>query len=331
MTILTMSALLRPLAPAMLLLVLSGSLQARAETDFPNRRIMIVLPYPAGGIVDVVTRILADKLSQTWKQPIIIEPKPTANGNIAWDQVSRAEPDGYTWGFFSPATIANPRMQSSVRWTEKSFVPIGGAVWAPSVVVVRSGIPANTMDELVALVRANPGKFTWVNPGTGTSQHLNTAILLDTTKLDMTAVPYRGQPPGIIDLMAGRVDMMVASISLVAEHIGTGALKPLAVLGNSRAAALPDVPTMTEAGYPRINVVAWYGYLAPKDTPRPVVDKIVAAFGEALKDANVRAALEKQSLQVMDPMTPQQLDALVTSDTEKYARIIKDANIRLGD
>ncbi len=314
-----------------LCLVVVDSRPATAQADYPSRAIRIVLPYPAGGIVDIVTRIFADRLSKTWGQPIVVEPKPGSNGNIAWDQVSRAEPDGYTWTFLSPATSANPRMQPSIRWSEKSFVPVGGAVWAPSVVVVRPDLPASTMKEFVDYVRKNPGKLNWANPGIGTSQHLNTAIMLHATKLEMTGVPYRGQPPGIFDLVAGRVDMMVASIGLVTEHIGTGALKPLAVLGTTRSKALPNTPTMTEAGYPEINVVAWYGYSVPRGTPQPIVDKIVEGFNAALKDPAVREALEKQSLQVMDPMSASALEALVAADAEKYGAIIKAADIRLND
>lgn len=311
--------------------ILLSSSVAMAQTDFPNRRIHVVLPYPAGGIVDIVTRIVTEKLSETWAQPIVVEPKPGANGNLAWDQVSRAEPDGYTWGFFSPAVIANPRMQPSVKWSEKSFTPVGAAVWAPSVVVVNSSLPVSTMKELIDYVQKNPGKLSWANPGTGTSQHLNTAIMLNAAKLDMVAIPYRGQPPAILDLIANRVNMKVVSIGLVMEHVKAGTLKPIAVLGKTRSSLLPDVPTLSEAGYPEINVVAWYGYSVPKGTPQSVVDKIAAAFTGALKDAKVRSALEKQGLQVMDPMTPADMAALVASDTEKYAKVIKESDIRLAD
>lgn len=308
-----------------------SSSAAMAQTEFPNRRLHVVLPYPAGGIVDIVTRIVTEKLSETWAQPIVVEPKPGANGNIAWDQVSRAEPDGYTWTFFSPAVIANPRMQPSVKWSEKSFTPVGAAVWAPSVVVVNSSLPVSTMKELIDYVQKNPGKISWANPGTGTSQHLNTAIMLNAAKLDMVAIPYRGQPPAILDLIANRVNMKVASIGLVMEHVKAGTLKPIAVLGKTRSSLLPDVPTLSEAGYPEINVVAWYGYSVPKGTPQPVVDKIAAGFNAALKDTKVRTALEKQGLQVMDPMTPADMAALVASDTEKYAKVIKESDIRLAD
>ena len=313
------------------LAVLGAATAARAQTDYPNRRVHVILPYPAGGIVDIVTRIVTEKLSADLGQPIVVEPKPGANGNLAWGQVARADADGYTWTFISPALIANPRMQPSIKWNEESFVPIGGVVWAPSVLVVNPSVPANTVADFIAHAKKNPGVLNWVNPGIGTSQHLNTAIFINATKVDMVGVPYRGQPAGILDLLANRVQFMVASPGLVVEHIGAGTLKPLAILGTQRSPLLPNVPTMTEAGYPEINVVAWYGYAAPRGTPPAVVDRIVAAFNGALKDPGVRAALEKQLLQVMDPLTPAQLAALVASDVEKYAKVIRDANIRLGE
>jgi tripartite-type tricarboxylate transporter receptor subunit TctC len=302
-----------------------------AQTDFPNRRIHIVLPYPAGGIVDILTRILADKLSEIWGQPIVVEPKPGANGNLAWDQVSRTEPDGYTWTFVAPALTANPRMQAGLRWSEQSFVPIAAAVWAPSVIVVHPSVPARTVAELIDHAKKNAGVLNWANPGTGTSQHLNAAIFFNHTKVEMTAVPYRGQPPGILDLMAGRVHMKVASVGLVAEHVNSGALRALAVLGTTRSPLLPDVPTMSEAGFPEVNVVPWYGYAAPKGTPPAVVDKIVAGFQVALADPKVRELLAKQALQPIEPMSAAQIAALLGRDAEAYGKVIREAGIKLGE
>ena len=304
---------------------------ASAQTDFPNRRIHMVVPYPAGGIVDIVTRIVTDRLSEVWRQPIIVEAKPSASGNVAWDQVARAEPDGYTWTFIGPAIMANPRMYANLRWSEKSFVPVGAVVWAPSALVVHPSLPVNTLAEFIDYVRKHPGALNWANPGIGTSQHLNTAIFLNATKLDMVAVPYGGQPPAILDLMANRVHFKIASIGLVAQHIKSGALKPLAVLGTTRSPLLPDVPTVTEAGFPEINVVAWYGYAVPRGTPQPVIDKIAAGFTEALKVAKVRELLEKQALQPVEPMSVSELAELYAADTEKYAKVIREAGIKRSD
>ena len=317
---------------AVLLTAALASAHAQAPAaDFPNRRINVILPYPGGGIVDIVTRIITDKMAETWKQTITVDPKPGANGNIAWDMVSRAEPDGYTWTFLSPGTIANPRMQPGLRWSEKSFVPIGAAVWAPSVVVVHPSMAATTMAEFIALANAKPGELNWAHPGLGSSQHLNSVILLNSTKLKMVEVVYKGQPPGITDLMANRVQLMVASIGLVTEHIKAGNLKPLAVLGKTRSPLLPNVPTMSEAGFPDVNVVAWYGYAAPKGTSQPIVDKIVASMNEALTDPKVRTSLEGQGLQVVDPMSSAELNALIAFDTEKYAKVIAESGLKLGN
>jgi tripartite-type tricarboxylate transporter receptor subunit TctC len=305
--------------------------QAQTAADFPNRRIHIVLPYPAGGIVDVATRIVTERLSEKWGQPIIVEAKPTASGSVAWEQVARAEPDGYTWSFMAPAVIANPRMTPGIKWNETSFVPIGAIAWAPSVVTVHPDVPANTMAEFIEYARKNPGKLNWANPGVGTSLHLNMAILLNATKLDIVEVQYRGQPPGLLDLLAGRVQLQIASIGLVNEHIKMGKLKALAVLGKQRSPLLPDVPTMSEAGFPDINVVAWYGLVAPRGTPQPVVDMIVAAIADVVRDPKVRTALEVQALQPVDPMSPSELTALVAADTAKYAKVIEEAGIKLGN
>jgi len=322
---------MRSLRIACLVLLVAAGIAsvAHAQSNFPNKPVHIVLPYPAGGIVDNVTRVVTNKVSALWGQPIVIEPKPGANGNIAWDQVARAKADGYTWTFYGPALIANPRIQDNVAFSEKDFVSIGGMVWVPWVFVIHPGVPANNMKEFIDYVHANPGKLNVANGGTGSSGHLNMSIFLNATKLDLVEIQYRGQPPALMDQLAGRVEFAIASPSLVLDYIKTGKLRALGVVAKSRLPELPDVPTMSELGYPETNVVAWYGLSAPKDTPAPVVDKIVSGMNEALKDPAVRKALEAQMTQVMDPMTPAELQALVSSDTEKYAKIIKDANIKI--
>jgi tripartite-type tricarboxylate transporter receptor subunit TctC len=301
------------------------------QTDFPNRHIQMVVPYPAGGIVDLATRIVTDKLSEIWHQPIVVEAKPGASGNLAWEQVSRAKPDGYTWTFLGPAIMANPRMYAKLRWSEKSFVPIGATVWGPSALVVHPSLPVNSVTEFVDYVRKNPGVLNWAMPPIGSSQHLGIAIFLKATKLDMMAVPYNGAPPTILDLMANRVQFTMIPLGLVVQHIGSGAMKALAIVGNVRSPLLPNVPTTSEAGYPEVNVVPWYGYGAPRDTPQPVIDKIVAGFNEVMKVPSIRAALQKQALQPMEPMSAAEIAELYAADTEKYARVIRELGIKLSD
>jgi tripartite-type tricarboxylate transporter receptor subunit TctC len=304
---------------------------ANAQTDFPSRRIHIVLPYPAGGIGDVATRIVTDKLSEIWRQPIIIEAKPAATGNLAWDEVSRAKPDGYTWTFIASATMTNPRLYAYLRWSEKSFVPVGATVWAPVALVIHPSIPTNTVAEFIEYVRQHPGVLNWANMGIGASPQLVMASFLNATKLDVAAVRYNGAPSAILDLMANRVQLMFVQLGLVGQHIDSGALKALAVAGATRSPLLPNVPTMSEAGYPETNVVAWYGYGVPRGTPRPVIDKIVAAFNEVMKIPSVREALQNQALQPVKPMTADELAELYAADTEKYAKIIREANIKIPE
>jgi tripartite-type tricarboxylate transporter receptor subunit TctC len=304
---------------------------ANAQTDFPNRRIRMVLPYPAGGIVDVATRVVTGKLSEIWHQPIVIEAKPAAGGNLAWEEVSRAKPDGYTWTFIGTATMANPRLYGNLRWSEQSFVPVGATVWVDNVLIVHPNVPGSTVAEFIEYVRKRPGVLNCANIGIGTSQQLAMAGFLNAAKLDLADVPYNGAPPAILDLMANRVQVMLAPVGLVAPYINSGALKALAVAGSTRSPLLPHVPTMSQAGYPDVNVVAWHGYGAPRGTPRPVIDKIVAGFNEVMEVPSVREALQKQALQPVDAMNADGLAELYASDTEKYAKIIRQANIKISE
>lgn len=317
-------------AAAIVLLCMFGATAADAQSGYPNRPIRMILPYPAGGIVDIVVRIVTNRMSAEWSQPIVIEAKPGANGNLAWQQVARAEPDGYTWTFLSPAVIANPRMEASVPFTEKDFVPIGGMVWSPGVLVAHPDVPAASIREFIDHVQKNPGKLNWAIGGIGTSYHFNSEIFFRGAKVDFQKVPYRGQPPAIPDLLTGRIQAGMFSPTLVLQYIREGKLKALAVIAKNRLPELPDVPTMAEAGYPETNVVAWYGLCAPKGTPPAIVEKIVASVNAALKDPEVRAALEKQMTEVMAPSTAAGLQAMIESDTEKYGRIIEEAGIRLN-
>jgi tripartite-type tricarboxylate transporter receptor subunit TctC len=191
---------------------------AYAQTDFPSRRIHIVLQYPAGGMADVATRIVTDKLSEIWRQPIIIEAKPAGSGNLAWDEVSRAEPDGYTWTYLNSATMTNPRLYAKLRWSEKSFVPVGATVWGPNVLVVHPSVPVNTVAEFIEYVRKHPGVLNSTYGGIGASQHLAMASFFNATKLDVVNVPYNGQPPAILDLMANRLQLMMPPLGLVTQH-----------------------------------------------------------------------------------------------------------------
>lgn len=303
---------------------------AAAQSDYPSRRINVIVPYPAGGIVDIATRVITEKVSKILGQPITVEARPGANGNLGTDLAARAEPDGYTWGFMGPATLANPHIYSGLRWSEKSFTTVGITAWAPASLIVNPGSPANTLKEFVELARKSPGALNFGNAGVGASTHLNAVMFMRGAGIQLTTVPYGGQPPILIDLMADRIHFTVASIGLAAENVKAKKLKALAVIGNRRLSLMPDVPTMAEAGYPDNNMVPWYGLAVPKDTPRPIVEKINAAINEALKDPEVKALYEKQALEAIEPKPLKEIEAIVARDAEAYARIVKDANIKLN-
>jgi tripartite-type tricarboxylate transporter receptor subunit TctC len=227
--------------------------------------------------------------------------------------------------------MANPRMYAKLRWSEKSFVPIGATVWAPSALVVHPSLPVNTVTEFVDYVRKNPRVLNWAMPPIGSSPHLAIALFLYATKLDMVAVPYNGAPAATLDLVANRVQVTMLPLGPLVQHINSGAMKALAVNSALRSPLVPNVPTMSEAGYPEATVVGWFGYGVPRGTPRPVIDKIVAGFNEVMKLPSVREALQKQALQPVEPMNADQLAELYAADIEKYAKIIREANIKIPE
>ncbi len=318
-------------ALAFFVLVICGPKPARTQLDFPNRRINVIVPYPAGGIVDNTTRIIIDKLSTLWAQTIIVDVRPGGNSNIGTDFAARAAPDGYTWTFMGPAVMANPKIYPNLRWSEKNFIGVGVVAWAPFAMVVHTSSPANTVKDFIELAKKSPGLLNYGNAGVGSAVHLNTVVFTHGTGIEMTSIPYKGQPPAILDLLADRIHVKFASIGLVAQFVQERKLKALAVIGNSRSPMLPDIPTMSEAGYPAVNVVPWYGFAVPRETPQAIVDKIVAGIGEALRDPEVKRKLEQQALQPVEPMTASEIKDLIEQDTEKYGKIIRDANIKLND
>jgi tripartite-type tricarboxylate transporter receptor subunit TctC len=320
------------LAAAMLvgLLAASQPALAQAQTDFPTKRMHVIVPYPAGGIVDIATRIVTEKLSQRLGQPIVIENKIGGNANIGTELAARAEPDGYTLSWIGPATLANPHIYPNLKWSTTSFTGVGVTAWAPAAIVVNPASPANTIAEFIELARKSPSTLNYANTGVGSSIHMNSALFMLHTKTEMTVVSYTGQPQALLDVMGDRINFMVASIGLVAQLGQEKKLKVLAVIGNQRSPLLPDVPTITEAGYPAVNMVPWYGLAVPRETPQPVVDKINTAVNAVMADPEIRSLFVKQSLEPVASMTAKQIADLMAKDAEEMGRVVKAANIKLN-
>src|SRR6478672_6882051 len=260
---------------AMGMAVLLGGGAAQAQSNYPNRAIHIVVPYPAGGIVDIVARAVTEQVGRDWKQSIVVEARSGANSNIGTLAVARSEGDGYTWLVTGPAVLVNPTLYKDAGWDPlRDFKCVGLAVWNQSVALVHPSMPVKTIAEFVALAKSRPGQFNFGNPGTGSSIDLSAQKLFQAAGIKLTNVGYKGQPQALIDLMTNLMHFEIVSLELALPHIIAGGVKPLAVLTPKRVADLPDVPTIAEAGFPEATYVPWYGVYVQARTPDAIVENI---------------------------------------------------------
>jgi len=300
---------------------------ARAESNYPNRPIHIIVPYPAGGIVDIVARAVTQQVGRDTNQTIIVDDRPGANSNIGTAAVARSNGDGYTWLVTGPAVLVNPTLYKDAGWdTLKDFKCVGVAVWNQSVAVVPPSLPVKTMAEFVALAQSKPGQFNFGNPGTGSSIDLSAQKLFQVANIKLTNVGYKGQPPALLDLMSGLMHFEIVSMALALPHIKDGTVKPLAVFTEKRVADLPDVPTIAEAGYANAAYVPWYGIYVPASTPDALVEKIHDAVNKALDNPEVQHQLAAADIPGR-PMALTDLAGLMKGDYEKLTAVIKASGI----
>jgi len=300
---------------------------AAAGGNFPSKPVHVIVPYPAGGIVDIVARTITQQIGTDWHQSMIVEAKPGAESNIGTAAVARSKPDGYTWLITGPAVLANPSFYKDPGWnTLRDFKCVGVAVWNQSVAVVPSALPAKTMKEFVAYAKAHPGSI-FGDPGVGSSIDLTARKLFQTAGIKMDFVGYKGQPPALVDLIGNRVQIEIVSLILALPHIKDGSLRPLAVFTHQRVKDLPDVPTIAEAGYPAAAYVPWYGIYVPAATPDKVTARIHAAINKALTSPEVEKRLSKADIPG-SPMTLQALAELMKSDTEKLGEVVKASGLK---
>ena len=299
---------------------------ARAESDYPNRPLHIIVPYPPGGIVDIVARAVTEQVGRDWKQPVVVEARPGANSNIGTAAVARSNPDGYTWLVTGPAVLVNPSLYKSAGWDAGSFTCVGVAVWNQSVAVVNPAMPAKTMAEFVAYARSKPGQLNFGNPGTGSSIDLTAQKLFQVAGIKLTNVGYKGQPQALVDLMTNLMHFEIVSLALALPHIKDGSVKPLAVFTEKRVADLPDVPTIAEAGYAEAAYLPWYGIYVPSATPQALVDKIHAAVDKALRNPDVQRELSVADIPGK-PTPLHDLAGLMKADHDKLTAVVKASGI----
>ena len=300
---------------------------AQAQSNYPNRPIHIVVPYPAGGIVDIVARAVTEQVGRDWKQTFVIEARPGANSNIGTAAVARSEPDGYTWLVTGPAVLVNPTLYKDAGWDAmQGFKCVGLAIWNQSVAVVNPAMPAKTLAEFVELARKKPGELNFGNPGTGSSIDLTAQKLFQVAGIKLTNIGYKGQPPALIDLMTNLMHFEIVSLVLALPHIKQGSIKPLAVFAEKRVADLPDVPTIAEAGYPQAAYNSWYGIYVPAATPDALVEKIHEAINKALENPDVQRQLAIADIPGK-PMLLSELANLMKADYEKLTAVVKESGI----
>ena len=312
---------------AVIALMLGGS--AMAQGNYPSRPIHIIVPYPAGGIVDIVARIVTEQVGRDLKQAIVVEAKPGANGNIGTAAAARSEGDGYTWLVTGPAALVNPTLYKDAGWDAmKDLKCVGLAVWNQSVALVHPSMPARTIGEFVELAKSKPGVFNFGNPGTGSSIDLSAQKLFQAANIKLTNVGYKGQPPALIDLITNLMHFEIVSLELALPHIKAGSVKPLAVFTDKRVADLPDVPTIAEAGFPEAAYVPWYGIYVPSTTPNAIVEKINEAINKALQNPDVQRQLSVANIPGK-PMSLADLAALMKADYEKLTLVVKTSGMAL--
>lgn len=309
---------------------LTPAFAANAAADYPNRPIRLVVPFGAGGSTDMVARLLAEKMSTVLGKSVVVDNRGGAGGSIGASEVAKAAPDGYTIGMATVSTHGyNPAIFRKLPYDAiKDFAPITNVMAVPSVFVVNASVPAKTMKEFIALAKANPGKYSFASPGTGSLGHANIENFMNLAGIDLLHIPYKGAGQAITDALGGQVNAMTDNLPSTLPHIKNGQLRPLAVLAFKRADVLPDVPTYTELGYPQMGDGGWFGLVAPAGTPKPIIDKLNAAAHKAMAMPDY---LEKQKSISGESMgnTPDQFAKQIKTAIDRYTAVAKRANIKL--
>ena len=289
----------------------------------------MIVSYPPGGGADLMARLVAPKMQEALGQPVVVENKPGASGQIAANEVARAAPDGHTLLFDASSFAVNPSLYSSLPYDPaKAFTPVSVLVLFPNVLVVTPGFAARDVKDLVAAAKAAPGTIAFASSGNGSAQHLAGELFRQKTGVQMTHVPYKGGAPALNDVIGGQVPVFFANMASGLPHIQGGKLRPLAITGAARSPALPNVPTMAEAGVPGYEVYEWNAVFAPAGTPAPVVAKIAGAVHAALQAPDVRNRITSLGGEVAD-YGPAEAQRFVREQTQLWGRVVREARIKV--
>ena len=304
-------------------------LPASAQS-FPTKLIRIIVPYPPGGALDITARAIAHELTKIFEQPVVVENRAGAGGNVGSAEVAKAAPDGYTLLAITSAIHAiNPALYSRMPFDpSKDFAPVAALVLLNNVLVVHPSVPARSVQELIALAKSQPGKMTFASSGSGTTVHLSGELFKTMTGIDILHIPYKGSAPAVADLLAGHVNLMFENIPAAASLIKGGKLHPLGVTGAKRSPLFPDLPTIAESGLPGYESSVMYGLVAPAGTPKEVIDRLNAAAVKGANSKEFRERLEPRGYEII-PGSPENMAEMLKAETARWAPVIKASGARV--
>ncbi len=316
------------LAVSLILLGLAAPGVAGAAETYPARPIRMIVAVPPGGPADILARLVGPKLGEALGQTVVIDNRPGANGNIAYELAARSTPDGYTFVLVAAGITINPSLYREVRYDPvKDFAAVTLGIAVPNILVVHPAVPAASLRELVALAQSRPGKIAFASAGIGTSGHLALELFRQQARIDVVHVPYKGGGPALAALIGGQVQALFSIALAATPHIKAGRVKALAITSAKRSPVAPQLPTVAELGFPGFEVIGWFGWLAPAKTPRAIVARLNAEIVRVINMPDIRERLLSQSTEPVGN-SAQEFAAFIRSERGKWARLIREADIR---
>ena len=325
-----MKSVMHAMAACVLLFPGWSALVCAQSTGYPAKPIRIVVAYTPAGTTDILARTVGQKLNETWSQPVIIDNRPGANGNIGTEYAAKATPDGYTLLMVTAGTHGiNPSLYRKLGFDAiKDFAPVSLVAMVPNIFVVNNAVPAKDLKEFIAYAKANPGKLNYGSPGNGSTAHLSMELFKSMTGVNMAHIPYKGSAGVLADLIGGQIIVTMDNMPPYVPQVKAGKIRALAVSPAKRSPALPEVPTVAEAGVPGYDSGAWFGLVAPAHMPKDIIDKISRETARILKLPDVSARLADLGAEPVGS-TPEQFAVLIKAEIAKWAKVIKDANVEL--
>jgi tripartite-type tricarboxylate transporter receptor subunit TctC len=317
--------------PLFLALVLTLPCADASAQGYPSRPIRLVVPYPPGGPLDIMARAIGQKLTEAWNQPVIVDNRAGAGGNIGADLVAKSPADGYTLLMGAVATHAiNPTLYGRLPYDPvRDFAPVALVAQVPNILVVNPSVPARSVKELIELARARPGYLNFGSGSTGSTGHLAGELFKTMAGVQMVHIPYKGGAPAMADLLAGQVQLMFDNLANALPNVRAGRLRALAVTTLARSPAMPDLPTIAESGLPGFDLTTWFGVMAPAGTPGEIVLRLNAEIVRALDATDMRERLEKMGAEPPANNTPERFAAFIRAEAAKYAKVVKESGAKV--